>query len=53
MEGEKLYKRLYMLLYNRINDAIMALERGDAAQARAILICAQQDAEELFIEGET
>ena len=46
-----MFKRLYLLLFNRITDAIAALERGDAAQAEAVLIRAQQDAEELYMEG--
>lgn len=44
-------KRMYLLLFNRITDALEALDRGDAEQARAILIRAQQDAENLYIEG--
>lgn len=46
-----MFKRMYFLLFNRITDALKALERGDAAQARAILIHAQQDAEELYTDG--
>lgn len=46
-----MFKRLYFLLFNRITDSLEALERGGAAQARSILIRAQQDAEELYIEG--
>ena len=44
-----MFKKMYFMLFHRISDALMALERGDAAQARTILICAQQDAEELYI----
>lgn len=47
-----MFKRMYLLLFNRITDAIEAIERGDAAQARSILISAQQDTEALYIEGE-
>ena len=46
-----MFKRMYMLLFNRITDAIEALDRGDAEQGRAILICAQRDAEELYLKG--
>ena len=42
---------MYLLLFNRITDALHALERGDAAKARILLIRAQQDAEDLYIEG--
>lgn len=48
-----MYKKMYLLLFNRVSDAIEAIERGDAAQARLVLIRAQQDAEALYIEGKT
>ncbi len=46
-----MFKRMYLMLFNRITDAIGAMERGDAEQAMTILIRAQQDAEELYTEG--
>ena len=46
-----MFKRMYLLLFNQITDAIKALEQGDAAQAKILLIRAQQDAENLYIEG--
>ena len=46
-----MFQRMYLLLFNRITDALEALERGDAAEAKAILIRAQQAAEALYIEG--
>ena len=46
-----MFKRMYLILFNRITDALEALERGDAVQARTILIHAQQDVEELYVEG--
>ncbi len=46
-----MFRRMYLLLFNRITDAIDAIEHGDAVRARAILIRAQQDAEELYTEG--
>ena len=45
-----MFKKLCFLLFRRITDALEALEQGNAAQARAILIRAQQDAEERYIE---
>ena len=45
-----MFKRMYLLLFNRITAAIEALERGDAEQARAVRLRAQQDAEELYLE---
>ncbi len=46
---EELYKQLYHLLFNRITDALEAMEKGDAAQGKSILMQAQQDAENLYI----
>ena len=46
-----MFKRMYLLLFNRITDAIEAIERGDSRLARTILIRAQQDTEALYIEG--
>lgn len=46
-----MFKRMYLLLFRRVTEAIEALALGDAAQARAILILAQQEAEALYIEG--
>ena len=40
-----MFKKIYLLLFNRITDAILALDRGDVEQGKAILIRAQQDAE--------
>ena len=44
-----MFQRLYFFLFNWITDALKALERGDAVHARAILVRAQQEAEELYI----
>ena len=46
-----MFKQMYLLLFRRITDALDALERGDTLQARAILLRAQQDMEELYMEG--
>ena len=46
-----MFKRMYLLLFNRITDALKALEHGDSEQARLLLIHAQQDAENIYIEG--
>jgi len=43
---------MYLLLFNRVTEAIEALESGDTRSARTILIHAQQDAEELYMEGQ-
>ena len=46
-----MFKKMYLALFNRVTEAIEAVERGSAEQARTILIRAQQDAEELYVEG--
>lgn len=47
-----MFQRMYLLLFNRITDAIEVIERGDAAEAKAVLIRAQQDAEELYLSAD-
>lgn len=48
------YEKSYLLLFNAVTDALDALRAKNIPQARAILINAQQRAEETFIEtGET
>ena len=50
MDAEK----RYYLLFNRITDAIAELEELNIGKAKKILIQAQQDAEEAYLEeGET
>ena len=46
-----MFKKMYLLLFRHITDAIEALDRGDSEQAKSILIRAQQEAEELYIAG--
>ncbi len=46
-----MFKKLYLLLFSQVSAAIEALEQGNAALARTILIRAQQNAEELYLEG--
>lgn len=46
-----MFHRLYLFLFNRITDALEALEHGDAVRARTILIRTQQEAEAQYIEG--
>ena len=47
-----MFRQLYFLLFNRITDAIGKLDSGSAAQAKRILIRAQQDAETLYLLAE-
>lgn len=44
------YKKLYFALFNRISDAVTALDKGDFSLARSILCAAQQEGEELYLE---
>ena len=46
-----MFRKMYFLLFYRITGAIEALDHGDASLARAVLMRAQQEAEELYIEG--
>ena len=46
-----LYKKMYLLLFNRITDALEALKKSNYSQAEEILRSAQTDAENLYIEG--
>lgn len=51
MEDRKtLYSELYYMLFNRITDAVQALDKGLPEQAREILCQAQLDAEEQYIK---
>ena len=48
------YEKLYHLMVNASEDALAALEAGDPARARRILIDAEQRAEERYLnETET
>lgn len=46
-----LWKRMYLLLFNRVTDALEALGRGERDKAATILIRAQQDCEALYLDG--
>ena len=46
-----MFKEMYLHLFNRVTDALEALEAGDAVRARALLIAAQQECEELYLAG--
>ena len=45
------YEKLYHLLFNTITDALEKLESGDLETACILLIRAQQQTEELYIEA--
>ena len=46
------YRVPYLILFNRVTDALDILEQSDTADVRQMLIRAQQEAEEAFIEVE-
>ena len=46
------YKKLYYHLFNAVTDAIQAMEQQNYGQAIALLIVAQQEAEEMYISEE-
>ena len=45
------YKKLYFHLFNALTDAIEEIQTGDVLTARDILIRAQQETEEMYLEG--
>ena len=50
---DELYKGLYYLLFNRITDALEAIQAQNYGLARDILCKAQQESEEEFIAAES
>ena len=46
------YKKMYLLLFNAITDALEKLEELDFGTAKQNLIAAQQGTEEMYIETE-
>ncbi|MGM9614996.1 MAG: hypothetical protein ACI3W7_05705 [Oscillospiraceae bacterium] len=43
------YKKMYLLLFNAITDALEELKTGNLSGAEALLKAAQQNAEEVYI----
>lgn len=46
------YKKMYFLLFSAITDALTALDRNEKLRATDLLIKAQQDAEEIYINDD-
>ena len=46
------YKKMYLLLFNAITDALENLSDNNYGAARDLLIAAQQQTEELYINAE-
>ena len=44
------YKRMYFHLFNALTDAIEEITHGDVLTAQNILIKAQQDTEEIYLQ---
>ena len=48
---DELYKNLYFHLFNQITDALEAMEKQNYGEARDILMRAQQEAEERYLNA--
>ncbi len=46
----QVYKKMYLRLFNRVTDAIELLRKNDSEKALSLLIAAQQETEEIFLE---
>lgn len=47
-----MYRKMYMLLFNAVTDALLCMEQQNYGQTRRILMDAQQACEELYLDGE-
>ena len=47
-----MYQKMYYALFNAITDALEAMAQQNYGQAKALLIAAQQQSEELYLDGE-
>ena len=46
------YKKMYLHLFNHVSDELEALEHQNFGQAKEILVAAQQQAEDEYVESE-
>lgn len=46
------FPEYYVKLFNAVTDAIAALDRQDYGEAKSLLVKAQRDAEDAYIEAE-
>lgn len=46
------YKAMYLLLFNAVTDALEKMDRQNYGEASALLIAAQQKAEELYMDSD-
>ena len=49
MNGERIYQKMYLHLFNAVTDALGAIEARNYGQAEAVLKTAQQAAEEKYL----
>ena len=47
-----MYQKMYTTLFNAVTDALSAMEAQNYGEAQAILIAAQQQCEELYLNEE-
>ena len=47
-----MYRKMYYTLFNAITDALSAMEQQNYGQARELLIAAQQQSEEIFMDSD-
>ena len=47
-----MYRKMYYTLFNAVTDALNAMEQQNYGQARALLVAAQQQSEEIFMDSE-
>ena len=47
------YKKLYFHLFNAVTDSLQAMEQQNYGQASSILMSAQQETEEMYLDDET
>ena len=47
------YKKMYLLLFSAITDALEQMEKQNYDTAKDLLIAAQQKAEEIYISAES
>ncbi|MBQ4582767.1 MAG: hypothetical protein IJB04_05970 [Oscillospiraceae bacterium] len=47
-----MYRTMYYTLFNAVTDALNAMEQQNYGQARALLVAAQQQSEEIFMDSD-
>ena len=47
-----MYRKMYYTLFNAVTDALEAMEQQNYGQARELLMAAQQQSEEIFMDSE-